>query len=294
MSGIIDFFYNYWYILVAVVGISIIIIWVKADAYTRSKISKIFSGKTLVVIFFILGWFLWFKYGGRTELSNANRWMPVLGALILAGYNYIGLLRYETQQFVALNFHGSFAKNPYHVNGFYVFPIGTFNSGGLSWDYAKEIVVVREETVELLNRGAVCLAELGFVSKYELPEDVMAFIESNKFLQRAQNSVYYGWFDSIEREDYNFKQLKKLAEEKKDPNHIYNLLKKELGVDNPKVSTLYWLYRNQSKAVNKQTQYYDSTVESVEKGVEHHRRVRDAYVDKRDEQPEKTEGNEEY
>lgn len=268
----------------------------KLDAYTKNKITKVLNKRNLFIIAFIIGWYLWYRYGDYTTVSDANRWMPLILLGVVAGSQFIESLRYQTQQFVSPNFHGCYSKPPKFVNGFYIFAIDSFNASGLSWDFAKRIVVVREETVELFTEGAVCIAHCSFVSKYELDDDVRYFIENNQFFKRATGQVFYGWWDDIEKIDYDFQKLKNLEENKNDPTHIYNLLKKELGVDNPKIHTLYWLYRNQCKATGKQTENYDATVESVEKQVEHTKRIKDAYTDKQDSRlyPSKQEGYEEY
>jgi len=287
-----ELFVKYWWVfLIILIGI-LLYIYSKLDAYTKIKLKKIFNKKTILIIVFFGGWYLWYKYGETMTIANANHWMPIFLLLVLAGYNYIGNLKYNTQQIVCVNgFHGCYSKPPRRKNGFLIFAIDSFNYGGLSWDYAGRVLVVREETVELCDEGAVCLASPTFASKYELDPEVEYFIDNDKFLKGGNKSVYYGWFDDLNRIDYDFEQLEIL---KKEGSEIYGLLKKELGVDNPKVSTLYWVYRNVCKAVNKQTEYYDSTVEAVEKGVEHHKRVKDAYVERDDRTQQKMEGHEEY
>lgn len=288
-----EFFIQYWFIFL-ILGFGLLFwIYTKQSAYSKKQITKIFNKRNLIIGGFIIGWFVWNKYGSDVTLSNANRWMPLFALLYLAGSQFVEGLRNQTQQFITPNFHGSFSKSPKYVNGFYIFAIDSFNAGGISWDFAKRIAIVREETCELFTEGSLSIANMGFVSKYELDDDVRKFIENNKYFKNAQQEIYYGWFDSIERVDYDFKKLKTLAEEKNNPTHIYNMLKKELGVSNPTIKSLFWMYKNQCKATSKQTEQYDATVEAVEKGVEHQKRVKDAYVDKSD-SPQKIEGHEEY
>jgi hypothetical protein len=291
-----DFFSRTWYVWLIIAGL--IGFWLystKLDSYSKYKLSKTFTKTRVIFILMIVGWFLWNKFGNMNEVSDANRWMPVILLLYLSAVNYVGKLRYDTQQFVSPNFHGSYAKNPYYVNGFYIFAIGSFNAGGIAWDYANKIAIVREETVELFLQGGLSISELAPVSKYELDDDVRKFIEKHPHLKGATEQIFYGWFDSIEKVDYDFQQLQKLQKDNDEKNdNIYNLLKKELGVKNPKIETLYWMYKNQCKATGKQTEVLDGTVEAVEKGVEHHKRVKDAYVDKRDQQPKYEGGEESY
>jgi hypothetical protein len=279
MDSVINFVSEYWYIFIVAGIIILLYFYSKASLYTKSRIKKVFSGKTLFVLVVIIIWYIWYRMGSIESVNVANRWMPILLLLFLAGYNYIGVLRYETQQVLCYNFHGCYSKPPVLINGFLIFAIDSFNSGGISWDYAQRILVLREETTQLLDRGAISIARPKFCSIYELPDDVKSVIENDKYLKSGKKQVYYGWFNDLEEEDWKLSDLKKLAEEKNDPKHIYNMLKKELEVDNPKVSTLYWLYRNECKARGKQTEQYDATVESVEKHVEHTKRVKDAYVD---------------
>ena len=288
--AIMDILSKYWWVLAILVLGLIIWGWSQLNVYTRIKLRKFFSGKTLILFLVVIGWWSWYKFGDMMEIKTANLWMPIIILLFLVGLNFIGKLRYDTRnQFKSPNFHGSYSVAPYRLNGYLIFAIDSFNAGGFSWDYASRIIVIREETCELFDFGAVSIARTGQVSKYELPEEILQFINSNKFLKKATEQVYYGWFDDLNQVDWDFKQLNNLEETKKEKG-IYTLLKKELEVDNPKVSTLFWNFRNQSKSLNKQTEWYDATVESTEKGVEHQKRVKDAYVDK----PEKIHKHEGY
>ena len=240
-----------------------------------------------------IGWWAWNKFGGMVEVSSANRWMPIIALLILAGSQWIGALRYQTQQIICPNFHGSYSKHPINYKGFYIFAIDSFNAGGISWDFANRILVLREETVQFYPRGAVSIAQPKQVLVQELGDEIELLIKDDKFLKKASREVYYGWFDDLNEVDYDFEQLKELAGKKENPNHIYNLLKEELDVDNPKVSTLLWLYRNENKARSKQTEQFDSTVENLEKGGEHTKAMKDIYSEKKDKTPKDYQGYEE-
>jgi len=294
-ADVTNWFANNWWIWVILLGLIGFWIWNKLDIYTRNKITTTMKGKWIYVVL-IGGWWLWGKYGKFSEVSDANRWMPIIFLLYLTAVNYIGKLKDDTpNRLLTPNFHGSYSRNPHEKNGFYIFAIDSFNAGGIAWDYAGRIAVIRKETIELFMHGALSIAEMSPVSRYELDDDVRKFIEKNKFLKGASENVYYGWFDNINKVDWSFKRLSELENSKKEnPNTIYNMLKKELGVKNPSVETLYWMYRNQCKATGKQTEILDGTVEVVEKGVEHHKRVKDAYVDKQDKQPRYEGGEENY
>ena len=281
---------DYWYVFVLIAVAILLYIYTKLDAYTKKQITKILNKKTLIFIGLGLGWYLWNRYGSEVTISNANRWMPMIILFYFLTTQFLEALKYQTPQLITPNFHGSFSKAPYEVDGFLIFAIDTINAGGLSLDHAKRIAVIRKETCELFARGGVSLANMGFCSKYELTNDVKQFIENNKYLKGAQEQIYYGWFDDLNRVDWDFEKLKDLEESDK-AKEIYRKLKKELNVENPKVSTLYWLFRNTCKAHNKQTDILDGAVESIEKGVEHHKRVKDAYG-VNDEPRHKSEGDE--
>lgn len=293
LESIKEFISTYWYVFVLIGIIFLYYLWRRLDKYTQSQLKKIFSKKVLFILTFIAIWYFWARNGDINSVKDAHRWMPILALVFVAGYNYIGKLKYESQQVLCANgFHGSYSKAPIRYNGFLIFAIGSFNSGGLSWDFAEKILVVREETVELCDRGAICIAKPTFVSDYGLDEEIKAIINTDKHLKGAKGQIFYGWFDDIKQIDYDFEKLKKLEDSKKEKK-IYNLIKEELGVDNPKISTLYWLYKNQSKAVGKQTEYYDATVEGIEKGVEHHKAVKDTYTGGEREKQPRQEGHEE-
>ncbi len=298
MSAIIDFFKeHYFWILFFLISLIAILIYSKLDLSSKARLKKLFSGKVLVAIIFILGWILWAKEGQINEIKDAHRWMPIIGLALIAGYNFVGGLRYESQQLHCANgLHFSYAKPPIRVNGFLIFAGDSFCAGSFEWRYAKRIIVLREETVQFTDEGAVTIARPAPTNTwaYDLEAEVKERIENDKYLKGRNKIVYYGWFDDLEIIDYSIEKLAELEELDKDDSTVYAKLKKEFGVDNPKISKLYWLYRNQCKATNKQTEQYDATIEAVEKGVEHHKRVKDAYIEKQDKSQQLDTGGEEY
>lgn len=296
MAVIIDFIRQNLFWILFVLGVGILLyVFTKLEHSTKLSIKKFFSGKVLTATVIVVLWFIWYKRGGSMVVQNANFWMPMIALTLVAGYNFIGGLKYETQHIVCGNgFHGSYSKPPRNINGFLIFAIDSFNAGGLSWDYAGRILVLREETVEFCDEGAVSIARPTPCNTwaYDLEPEVKEFIENNKFLKGRSKQVFYGWFDNLEKVDFEFEKLGELEHEKN--KGMFAMLKKELGVDNPKVSKLFWLYKNQCKALNKQTEQYDATVEAVEKGVEHHKRIKDAYVEKQTKPNDMQTGHEEY
>ena len=288
-----DFVSDYWQIFLLLGLLLAWYVWRNLDFETKYTLRNIFSKKVLIIIALALTWYFWNKNGEIVTLSAANRWMPIAILLIWATYNFFGILRYETQKIVCANgFHGCYSQAPIRINGFLIFAIDSFSSGGISWDYATRILVLREETVQLFDRGAVSIAKPTFTSIYGLEEEVKRFIENDKYLKGAKGEVFYGWFDDIRQVDFDLKELQKLEEEKENPKNIYNMLKKELGVSNPTVQSLFWRYKNQCKATAKQTEVLNSVIEPIEEGVEHHRRIKDAYVG-REEKIQRAEGGEE-
>lgn|SRR3990167_2238721 len=281
-----DVIIQYWYVL-AILGLLVIWwIWGRMSFYTKKTIKEFLTPTRIFLFAFILVWYFWAKYGSVEEFANANFYMPMLGLLYFVGVNLIGKLRYQTQQVICSNFHGSFSKPPLRVNGFLIFAIDSFNAGGLAWDDAKRVLVLREETCELFERGAVSIARVAPVLIYDLDPDVKLEIERNKNLKRAKNEVYYGWFDDINEVDWTPEELEQFEREKINTNEIYNFLKKELGVQNPSIKEMYRILKNVSKSYNRLAEEFDNAIVGIEKGVEHHKRVRDAYIDK----PEKNQG----
>jgi len=294
MSAILDFAREYWWAFAILFLIILVWLWSKLDFHTQHKLKETFSGKTLFMIIFIATWYFWDKYGETVTVSSANRYMPIIAFAILSAINYIGGLRYETQQIICSNgFHASYSRPPLAVNGFLIFACDSFSAGGIAWHYAKRILIVREETTELFSEGALSLASPTMVSIYELDPDVKSVIDTNENLKSRWGSkeIYFGWFDDINEVDWNDEQLEELQKDK-ESNNLFNMLKKELGVNNPSIKEMFRLYRNTNKSYNKQSEILDSTVESVEKGVEHHKRVKDAYVPKSEQQPQRSDGYE--
>ena len=290
MGVLTDLASEYWYLLVAIIIFIIGYIWVKkVDYYTKRQIRETLSGKTLFIVVFIITWVLWHRYGDMITMKQSSFWMPVifLGVGLIA--SYMGLLKYETRQVLCRNYHGSFNPDPLRVNGFLIFSIGSFNAGGLSMNRANEILVIREETGEIFDKGFVSIARVSPTSRYDLDPDVKHVIENTSYLKPAKNKVFYGWFDDIDKIDWTEQQLEKFAENK-ESDVVFNFLKKEIGVDNPSIKEMFRLYRNTNKGYNKQSEVLDSTVETVEKGVEHHKRIKDAYVQGED---KRIEGHEE-
>lgn len=285
-----EFCNTYWYVFV-IIGVAILLfIYSKQDAYTKMQIKKVFSKPVLFVIFVMVGWFAWWKRGYFIDVNEAHRWMPIIILTISTTFAYFQTLKYKTPQVITPNFHASFSRAPININGFLIFACDTFSAGGFNYNYAERILIVREETCELLEKTAISIARVSQTPLSALDDDVIREIENNKHLKSAKEQIFYGWFDNIERIDWDFQQLKKLDEKKKD-RVIYNLIKKELGVDNPKFSTLYWLYRNQCKATSTQTTQFDNAISSTEKGGEHQKRMKDVYAP-REKEKHKFEGSE--
>jgi len=272
---------QYWWALVIIALLTFFWIWSKLDFYTQRKLREFFSGLRLLLIIYIGVWYFWAKYGDTTTSMSAHVYMPVFGLLFLAGYNYLGKLRYRSQQVVCANFHGSYAKHPIYINGFVIFPIDSFNAGGLSWEYASRILVVREETIELFEDGAVSISRVAPCSIYELDPDVKNEIEKNGYLKGARQQIFYGWFDDINSVDWTEEQLDEL-EAGLQKDKLYDFLKTQLKVNNPTIKELYRLYRNTNKSYNRLLEEFDNTVEGVERGMEHQKRMKNAYLDKSD------------
>jgi len=284
-----------WYIWALGIIVAGFIIWHYLPNWIKFKVQKIFTSPAFYIILFIIIWIFWATRRNIVEVNQANFWMPVLGLFILFVYSTYGMLQYKTNQVITPNFHGSYSKvweDP--EAGLVILNIGAVNYG-VNLPVAWKILVVRKETFELLQDSAISIARVAPVSIYDLPPSTKKLIESNLWLKPAKRHIYYGWFDDINQIDWDFdnwESLKKYEEWKESPK-LYNLIKKELDVDNPKISTLYWQFKNLAKAANKQTEYYDATVEAVEKGVEHAQRVRMAY-DVPKEERKAPEGYEEY
>ena len=292
MIDLSSIFSKYWYVFIILLAIIFYwFFWKNMDNYTKSNIKKIFSGKSLFIILFFSTWIVWFKMGGTSTFKNSNIFMPMLLLFFLGVYYFIGNLQYHSQQIIAPNFHGSYFNPPIEKNGFLIFAIDSFSADGFNWPFAQRVLVVRRETCELFPKGAVTIANISQVSRYALDDDVREEIEKNPFLKGAKQKVFYGWFDDVESLDEEFSKLKKLAEETNDPTNLYNMLKKELGVSNPKIATLYWNYRNLCKAIGKQTENFEATIDTKEKYAEHSKRMKDAYIDKQE--PKNMEGHEE-
>ena len=297
--GLIDSFFNffkdYWYVFVGLMAIFLFWFYTKkVDITTKNSLKKVFSKKILIVISFIGVWYIWYKTGGSIDIAQANWWMPFIGLIILACANFVGVLRYQSQQIICANgFHGSYCDPPTCINGFLIFAIDSFNAGGLSWKYAGRILILREETTEFCDTGAISIAKPDYSYDYELDPDVKNFINNDAHFKGKGKKMFYGWFDDISRIDYDLEQLNKLNKLEGEDKEIYDLLKVEFGVKNPKISKLYWLYKNECKASNKQTEQYDATIVGIDKFADHTRRIKDTYNIK-DEQTTKPEGHEEY
>ena len=197
----------------------------------------------------------------------------------IVGYNFVGRLQYKSQQLITPNCRGSYAYVRY-IEGYYVFAIDGFTSDVLNWNWASRLVILREETVQFFDQGAVSIARVGQVSEHSVDPEINSAIETDNYFKTGKKQIFYGWFDDVELIDWKFSKLKDLEKSKLSPDNPFELLKKELKIDNPKVSKLLWLYKNQNKAVNVQTEHFDSTIESGEKYYEHDKRMKGKYEEK--------------
>jgi len=276
MALIGDFISTYWYIFVLIGVISFFLIYRKLDYGTKIQLKKIFNKKVIFVIIVIGVWYYWHKTGGTTVIRYSTFWMPILLLCLLVGYNFIGKLQYRSQQLITPNFHGSYAYAR-KIGAYYIFAIDGFTSDIFNWFWGSRIVIIREETVQFTEEGAISIARVGQTSIYAIENSLKEEIESNSYFKSGTKEIYFGWFDDLAHEDWKLSQLKELAELKRDRKNIYNMIKETLDVDNPKVSDLFFAYKNVNKLVNKQTEDYDATVESGEKWYEHNKRMKGKY-----------------
>ena len=183
MAMIIDFFKEHlFWIIFFIAGAFLFFIYSRLDQATKNTIKKFFSGKTLTFTILIIVWIIWHNTGDVMTIKNSTFFMPLLSLAIIAGINFIGGLRYETPQIICANgFHGSYSKPPARINGFLLFAIDSFNAGGLSWDYASRILVLREETVEFCDQGAISIAKPTPCNTwaYDLEPEIKEYIENN-------------------------------------------------------------------------------------------------------------------
>jgi hypothetical protein len=297
MAIVIDFLKdNLFWIFFILIAIVLLFIYSKLSYSSKLKIKNILSGKALTIFLLLLVWVVWHNRGGMTTMKSSSFYMPMIFLFLGLVMNYVGGLKYQTQQIQCANgFHGSFSKPPARVNGFLIFAIDSFNAGGISYDFASRILVLREETTEFCDAGAISIARPRQCNtwSYDLEPEIKEFIENNKYLKGRNKPVFYGYFDDIKKVDYDFQQLKELDDQDKS-KEIFMKIKKEFGVENPKVSTLFWSYKNLCKALNKITEQFDSTIDNVEKGVEHGRRIRNSYVDSPPQTHDVKSGGEDY
>jgi hypothetical protein len=285
---------TYWYVVAILIFVILIWIYMKQDSYTRSKIKRFFSGPVLGIMFLVLVWIIIAKFGPTVNTKLAHIMMPPLILVGVCLIVFLGTLRYWSPQFITPNFHGSYSSAwPREVNGFLIYGIDSFNAGGLCIDTAKRVAVVRKETCEMFLKGSLSIANMSKVHLYSLPDEVVEEIQKNNHLKDAKE-IYYGWFDDLKEVDWTFNQLRRLSDEKSSIRTLYNMLKKELKVNNPKVSTLFFNYMNQSKTLNKLREYYHMTIDNTDTGVEHMKRIRDAYTQPTNNQPNQmSQGSEE-
>lgn len=277
-----EFILKYWYVFVLLAGLLIFWFYSKLDYVTKRNLRQFMSGGRLAIILYAIIWVVWWKKGSMLSTSTAHFYMPLIGLVVLIGYHYMGSLRYRTRQVICANYHGSFGPDPIRINGFLIFSIGSFNAGGLSWSEAQEILIIREETGEMFDKGFVSIARVSPASIYEQDADVKHTIENTPYLKRAVSKIYYGWFDDINAIDWSEEQLQAFQQNKRQ-DELYSFLKLELGINNPSIKEMVRLYRNMAKAYNKLLENYDSTIEGIEKYAEHNQRIRNAYVDKKSE-----------
>lgn len=282
-SIISDFSHRYWWVLLIIAGLLLFWFWTKLDLSTRRRLQRIFSIRVIAIIVFFASWYFWNRYGGLTTTSSAHRWMPIFALIVMAGLNYMGKLRYDTQQIICANgFHGSYSKPPKLINGFLIFALDSFNAGGLAWDFASRVLVVKEETTELFNEGAVSLASPTQVDIHDLDMDVKSIIENDRFLKSTLEAkpVFYGWFDDINEVDWTPEQLKQLEKNKNSDSYdaeIYNFLKKELGISNPSIIDLFRRYRNVCADYNKLLENFKRVIKGEDRLADFSKRQKDIW-----------------
>ena len=287
--------FNYWYIWLILVTALLVWLWFfKLDYHTKKAIGSLFNRKNLLILVFAVLYYIWWQFGGTyNNLKIAHMWMPKFALILMIGNLVFYLFKYKSQMIITPNMSGCFAMNPIRKDGFVVFGVDAINILGDIGTYPERLFVMREETIERFERGAVSIARLSPIDIMQLPPSICSDILNNKYYgnKKAIQNVFYGWFDNIKNIDWSEEDLKKLSNFK-NIDEEFGLLKTYLGIKNPSVSEIMRILLNVSAGYNKHNQVFMNVIKDTEEGAEHFRRIKQAITDKKEPQ-ENVEGYEE-
>lgn len=166
-------------------------------------------------IFILLGlaW-LYFRKKWGFVYEDPARWPAniyyatfILGFLLILYFAFKSWLykeRYETNQVIADNIHGSCSR--YQEIGtvgdrdnWVVFFLGTSgmsdDSYVIPWPWPKKILVVPKVACQFVGNQIFIKSQVAKVDLFELPEDVAHFIETDAFGRWCKDNIYFGLWD---------------------------------------------------------------------------------------------------
>jgi hypothetical protein len=291
--GIVEFFKSIpLWVYILVIGTVVIYVWYKLPYMLKLQVKKIFSSKIFIPIIFAFAWWYWYSRENIISMNQSNWWMPVIALGILVIINAMGNLRYHSKQIVTPNFHGSFTKVLW-VNGFVILNIGGFDAFGVSIPMAQEILVVREETFEQMENGALSVARVSPVEVQELDFEVQKVINRHIFLRNKKNNVWYGWYDDINRVDFEDYQLERY-EQLKNGKELYDMLKQEYSLRLPSPLEIWRMLRDLRKSYSVSQEEMMNIIKTRDDGAEYYKRQKDIYKEKPEPRERMEGGYEEY
>jgi hypothetical protein len=142
-------------------------------------------------------WILWLKFIPEALFLNihkANFIMPIIIMIGITSSMFLQKLRYDSPQFKAQNFSGSFAKPPKEIDGFWIFAIDGIKAKDLYLPRANRIAIVRKKTSQLMEEGAVSFEHMKKTTEFRIPKNVRQAILSDPDLKYGIKNIYIGVF----------------------------------------------------------------------------------------------------
>jgi hypothetical protein len=282
-DALLSLFKDYWILFLFLFAIICFFIYQKLSPSTKSSLKNFFSGGRFPMIAVVSVWLVWWKLPDAVFLNThkAHIIMPIIVMVCITSSMFLQKLRYDSPQFKAPNFSGSFAKPPKEIDGFWIFAIDGIKAKGLCLPRAKRIAIVRKEPSQLMIEGAVTTAYMREIKELDIPPNVRQAILSDPDLKHAIQKSYIGFFQDMEESEIELLEakLKELEELKnqKNPKYkgVYAMLKKELKVDSPSVEVMFYLWKNTNRAYNSLERDFNNVTRNIENRHEHKRNIND-------------------
>ncbi|MDH3352829.1 MAG: hypothetical protein OEL87_00070 [Nanoarchaeota archaeon] len=155
----------------------------------------------------IYGWKKWGVVADHlwvAEMNYALFLVLLLGLMAFGVKAWTYEWRYNTDQFVGDNIHGSCAKY-FLIGDWFVGFLGTAGNSDeklvFPWPWMKKVVVCHKDSIEFKGNQIIAINQFFKQDIYPIPSDVKTFIEGHPIAKHC-DEIYFGYFSQQQLAKY--------------------------------------------------------------------------------------------